>query len=288
MAEINIYSMARCSSKGCNNKASKSGHNLCYSCRKKEVAKITQASKPKAKITHKKNEINHSGKKGSIWIRHAVVATISFVIYFYFLQARSNWDPEMARWKAVGDAAFILLWTSMIIGPLVNVKSETKILLIWRRQISVWAGLLMALHGYLIWDGWARWTLDGLLGYSELPEVEGIVLMDPGFGLANIMGVVALSMTLILLAISSDWAMNYLGAGSWKRLQNLSHTIWVLVCIHLSYFVFIHYDLSLKSLVFQKQIPEENQFAMLFLILIFIQVSLSMWAFISTVRSKKT
>jgi len=28
--------MARCSSKGCNNEVSKSGHNLCYSCWKKE------------------------------------------------------------------------------------------------------------------------------------------------------------------------------------------------------------------------------------------------------------
>ena len=218
--------------------------------------------------------------------KHCTLAITAIILYAIFYSTWENWDPEMARWKAVGDSAFILLWSSMMIGPLVRLKPSLKLLLIWRRTISIWAALMMSLHAYLIWDGWARWTIDGLLGYSELPDIDGPVLLQPGFGIANVIGLVALSIALLLLAISSDRAMKWLGAGSWKRLQNLSKTVYILVVIHMFYFVTMHYDLSIYGLVFQKGVPAANPHTNLFIILIIIHLLISVKAFVNTVMKK--
>lgn len=207
-------------------------------------------------------------------------------LYAIFNSTWENWDPEMARWKAVGDSAFILLWSSMMIGPLVRLKPSLKLLLNWRRTISIWAALMMSLHAYLIWDGWARWTIDGLLGYSELPGIDEPVLLQPGFGIANVIGLVALSIALLLLGISSDRALKWLGSGSWKRLQNLSKTVYILVVIHMFYFVTMHYDLSLYGLVFEKGVPPANPHTNLFILLVVIHLLISTKAFLNTVKKK--
>jgi len=207
--------------------------------------------------------------------------------YAWFMESWKNWDPEMARWKAVGDTAFLLLWVTMMIGPSVSLKPAMKPLLIWRRTISIWAALLMSLHAFLIWDGWARWTIDGLMGYEKLPDIAEPVLLQPGFGIANMIGLTALILSLILLSISSDRALNWMGAGSWKRLQGLSKLIYVLVCLHMFYFVTMHYDLSLYTLVLNKSVPDPNPHTTLFIFLISIQLIVSCWAFTKTVLKKR-
>ena len=145
---------------------------------------------------------------------------------------------------------------------------------------------MMSLDEYLIGDGWARWTIDGLLGYQKLADFSEPVLVRPGFGIANIIGLVALSIALLLLAISSDRAMKWLGSGSWKRLQNFSKTVYILVVIHMFYFVTMHYDLSIYGLVFSKGIPEANPHTNLFILLIIIHLVIAIWAFINTVMNK--
>ena len=231
------------------------------------------------------DEFLHSNKH--FYVKHCALAFAAILLYAIFYSTWENWDPEMARWKAVGDSAFILLWTSMMIGPSVKLKPALKSLLIWRRTISIWAALMMSLHAYLIWDGWARWTIDGLLGYQKLADFSEPVLLRPGFGIANIIGLVALSIALLLLAISSDRAMKWLGSGSWKRLQNFSKTVYILVVIHMFYFVTMHYDFSLYGLAFDKGIPEANPHTNLFILLIIIHLVIAIWAFINTVMKKK-
>lgn len=232
----------------------------------------------------KSNGIIHNDKH--LYRKHFTIAITAITLYAFFYSSWENWDSEMARWKAVGDSAFILLWSSMMIGPMVRLKPSLKLLLNWRRTISIWAALMMSLHAYLIWDGWARWTIDGLLGYSELPGIDEPVLLQPGFGIANVIGLVALSIALLLLGISSDRAIKWLGSGSWKRLQNLSKTVYILVVIHMFYFVTMHYDLSIYGLVFEKGVPPANPHTNLFILLVVIHLLISTKAFLNTVKKK--
>jgi methionine sulfoxide reductase heme-binding subunit len=71
-------------------------------------------------------------------------------------------------------------------------------------------------HALLIWHGWARWDVWRFLGYEFIPELDRLVRLEPGFGLANLLGLVALMFTLTLVATSSARAVDYLGASAWK------------------------------------------------------------------------
>lgn len=68
--------------------------------------------------------------------------------------------------------------------------------------------------------------------------------MEPGFGLANLVGLVAMTWLLILLATSSDRALRFLGPHAWKWVHHGSYVTFYLVLLHSIYFLFMHYTLS--------------------------------------------
>ena len=62
------------------------------------------------------------------------------------------------------------------------------------------------LHGVLILNGWAQWSLRRFLGYEFVPQLGREARLEPGFELANLIGIVALVLALVLAATSSDRA----------------------------------------------------------------------------------
>lgn len=176
--------------------------------------------------------------------RHVVVAASSAGLVGIFWAARSNWVSEMRLWKAVGDAAFVLLIAALAVGPIARLVPSARGLLRWRRQLGIWFALTATLHAVLILDGWARWSLRRFLGYEFIPQLGREARLEPGFGLANLIGSVALLLALVLAATSSDWALRRLGRPSWAWLHRLAHTVLVLSLLHGSYFLFIHFTES--------------------------------------------
>ena len=150
----------------------------------------------------------------------------------------------MRLWKAVGDAAFVLLIAALAVGPIARLVPSARGLLRWRRQLGIWFALTATLHAVLILDGWARWSLRRFLGYEFIPQLGREARLEPGFGLANLIGSVALLLALVLAATSSDWALRRLGRPSWAWLHRLAHTVLVLSLLHGSYFLFIHFTES--------------------------------------------
>jgi len=161
-----------------------------------------------------------------------------------FWSTRSNWVAEMRLWKAVGDAAYVLLLASLALGPLTKLVPSTRRWLRWRRQIGIWFALTAALHAVLILNGWARWSLRRFLGYEFIPQLGREARIEPGFGLANLIGSVALALAILLAATSSDRALRRLGRPAWTWLHRLAQTILVLSLLHGSYFLFIHFTES--------------------------------------------
>lgn len=230
---------------------------------------------------------NVDGRPGAP-ARHVVVALVALNLVWLFWASRPEWDPEMRFWRAVGDASFVLLAGALAIGPLVRLWPRLRTVVLWRRAVGIWFALSASVHAYLVWDGWALWDVGRLFGYQEIPGsgVDEPIMVDPGFGLANLIGLVALSMALVLMAISSDLAMRRLGAAAWKHLQRGAYTIFYLAVLHVAYFLFMHYELGLTNLVFQKGVPEPNWFRVPFLLIAATVMGLQAAAVVRTVRTR--
>lgn len=222
-------------------------------------------------------------------MKHTVVGILSVVLAYGFWRSHMQWDPEMRLWKAMGDASFALFTLALAVGPLSTLWAPARRLLPWRRAFGIWFALVALLHAYLVWDGWARWDLARLFGYEDLTAagVPELVMTDPGFGLANLTGLVALFWALVLAATSSDWVMRLLGARGWKYVQQYAYVVFYLVGVHGAYFLFMHYELSLKSIVFQKGIPDPNWFRFWFVGAIVGIFLLQVASFVKTVAARR-
>ncbi len=216
--------------------------------------------------------------------RHLPVALLSFLLALPFWYGRLDWDSEMRLWRAIGDSSFLLLFFTLAIGPMARLWPAAVRLVPWRRETGIWYGLTAFLHTILIFDGWARWEWQRFFGYEFVPELDRVVRLEPGFGLANLIGLVAVFFTLLLVATSANWAVNRLGASAWKWLQYSSYTVFYLVVLHTIYFLFIHYTAS-----FHRRVPENpNWFQTPFLVLAAIIPLLQFAAFLKAVARRRT
>ena len=210
-------------------------------------------------------------------VRHLVAMVLAAALVWFFWATRPTWDSEMRLWKAVGDAAFVLLLITLSLGPLARLARPASRLLPWRRQFGIWFALVAAIHGVLVVHGWARWSLRRFLGYEVVPQLGREARMEPGFGLANLIGAVALTFALVLAATSSDWALRRLGAPAWKWLHHGALFIFYLSLLHAGYFLFLHYTAS-----FHKQIPPADWFRGPFVLLGATLLGLQTLAFLKT------
>lgn len=146
-----------------------------------------------------------------------------------------------------------------------------------------WQPSTCSLHALLIFNGWTEWTLSRFFGYEFVPQLGRIARMEPGFGLANILGVVALFVALLLAATSSDQAMRALRAPGWKFLHNGAYFVFYVGSIHALYFLFIHFTFS-----FHKRIPEPDWFRYWFLAMVGTVVVLHISSFVKTVQKSRS
>ena len=209
------------------------------------------------------------------------MATLGGLLVLVFWASRPTWSPEMRLWKAVGDAAFGLLLLTLAVGPLARLARRTAPLLAWRRQLGIWFAITASLHGLLVVHGWARWSLRRFLGYEFIPQLGRDVRLEPGFGLANLIGLTALGFALVLAATSSDWAMRRLGRG-WKWLHHSALFVYHMSLLHAGYFLFLHYTAS-----FHKQVPPPDWFRVPFLVLGGGLLALQAAAFLATATDRR-
>ena len=217
------------------------------------------------------------------WARHAVTGSIGLLLAYGFWLSRPLWDPEMRLWRAIGDASLLLLYASLAAGPLTRLVPRLARLLPYRREAGIWFGLLALVHTFLILNGWARWNVKIFLGYEFIPEVGRYLRLESGFGLANLLGLAAVLITLPLVATSADWAVRALGGSAWKFLHYGAYTIFWLVVLHTAYFLFIHYTPHFH----RRPPPDPNWFRWPFVAATLAVATLQVAAFFSTVLRQK-
>ncbi len=212
--------------------------------------------------------------------RHVGAAAIGVVIFWFFWQSRPQWSPDMRFWKAVGDAAYGLLWLTVFLGPAAKLWPSLRRFLSWRRQLGIWSTILATFHALLIINGWAQWSVARFFGYEFVPQLGRLARMEPGFGLANVLGLSALFVALVLAATSSDRALKALSPKGWKFLHNGAYFVFYVGSIHALYFLFIHYTLS-----FHKRIPEPDWFRFWMLGMVATIAAVHVASFVKTVQT---
>ncbi|WP_412026473.1 ferric reductase-like transmembrane domain-containing protein [Deinococcus yunweiensis] len=213
-------------------------------------------------------------------VRHGVVAGAAVVLTVGFVLSRPEWSMEHRVWRALGDAGLLLLFTSLAIGPAGVLWPRLARLRAWRREVGIWFGLLALLHTAVILQGWLRWDMARLLGYEYVPQLGRVARLEPGLGLANLLGLAAAALTLMLLVTSSDRAIRRLGPSAWKFVQLASYPVFYLSALHTAYFVFMHFSAS-----FHRPVPTDaNWFRLPFLALTALLIALQVAAFVKTTR----
>lgn len=213
--------------------------------------------------------------------RHFFVLLISIILTYLFFYLRSDWSP-MHRWnRAVGDASFLLIAISMLIGPLSRLYKKIIFFVPWRRELGIYGVILALIHVGIILAGWVSWDLLRLIGYVIHPQTQNYVMLEHGFGLSNIIGIIAIIYGLILAIASSNWSQRLLGSSVWKFLHQSAYVLWMLIVIHTGYFLFIHFQ------HFHTRIPDPNWAQIPFLIIVILVISLQLFAFIKTWKNNK-
>jgi len=187
----------------------------------------------------------------------------------------------MRLWRAIGDAGYLLLFMTLIIGPLSILWPRTNSLLSLRREVGIWFAIMAITHGILIAHGWANWDVAKFFGYEFIPQFDTFSRAEPGFGLANLLGFVVFLWIAILALTSSDKAMKWLGTSSWKWLHTGSSIVFYLVAIHTAYFLFMHFTGS-----YHKSIPPQSTFVIPFIVMSVFVIVLQILSFIKVVKSK--
>ena len=221
-------------------------------------------------------------------LRHVAMAVVGILAITLVWQVNSTWSPDMRLWKAFGGGSFFLLWFALFIGPAARIWQPLQRLVSFRREAGVWFFLIALVHGYLILDGWVRWSVWEFFGYQYIPETEMYMRVEAGFGLANLAGLIALTFALILAATSFDRAVNFLGVSSWKWLHSFSYVVFYLSAIHVLYFAFIHYTPSLlRAVLGQPTNYPDNPLKFYYLAAFLSVLLVQSIAFIITVRKER-
>ena len=146
--------------------------------------------------------------KKALYLRHALTGLLAAAAVYAFWLSRPEWTPDMRIWRAFGDAGFTFLFIALVIGPLAKLWNPTLRLVPWRREAGIWFALLALTHSILIAKGWVQWDVMRFFGYEFLPQLDRWARLEPGFGLANLLGLIALFWAIVLLATSSVCTQN--------------------------------------------------------------------------------
>ena len=215
------------------------------------------------------------------WFRHVVVIVLAVVGTALFLYSRAEWSP-MHRWnRATADVSLVLVALAMALGPMSRLWRRFVGWLPYRRELGIYAIVLALVHFMIILIGWVQLDLMRLVGFEFHPGLQQYVMVQQGFGLANLIGILALLYGAILAITSNDRSIKWLGNSVWKFVQQGTYVLWWLSVVHTAYFLFMHF------LDFHRQTPEPNWFQWPFVGLVAIVLVLQIAASLTTWRNAR-
>ena len=139
--------------------------------------------------------------------QHLIVGIFSLVLVVVFkLLLETPWSTSLGR------VSFIILFLILIIGPVMKLKKPTEssspltIPWSWRGELGIWFTLTSLTHFIIV--------------IASRPFSSLIKIGGGGYGLANLLGLIALFWALLLAITSFGKIISFLGVRSWKWLHS--------------------------------------------------------------------
>ena len=105
-------------------------------------------------------------------------------------------------------------------------------------------------------------------------------MLQQGFALGNVVGIVALVYGAVLAVTSNNWSQRKFGGSVWKFVQQGAYVLWMLIVLHTAYFLYLHFQ------DFHRPVPNPNWAQFPFAILVAAVSSLQFAAVYKTWRSR--
>ena len=133
----------------------------------------------------------------------------------------------------------LLLGVALLIGPWQSRRTGRPVLNSHlRRDVGIWAGLTGLVHFWL--GNQLSMNFEYLGIWVNNPDLTpGPAVREELYMWGTIAGYIVAVLILLLLALSSDRILKWLGATRWKRLQRSAYTMFVLTVAHAFIFQFI-------------------------------------------------
>jgi sulfoxide reductase heme-binding subunit YedZ len=171
--------------------------------------------------------------KATYWIRrskrHLILAAVAIAITYLAYAATPPPDVRHRLSMATAYAGLIFLAVSLWIGPW-NVlrRRPNPVSFDLRRDIGIWTGILSILHTII----GLTVHLRGRMWMYFFKSLHPLKLQNTQFGFANLVGLGAALLFLMLLAISNDISLRALGIRRWKSLQRWTYAALALTAAH--------------------------------------------------------
>jgi sulfoxide reductase heme-binding subunit YedZ len=148
----------------------------------------------------------------------------------YYL-APSN-DTRMRLSLGSAYVAITFSTITLVIGPLNALRGARRPVSIdSRRDVGIWACIWSLFHTIIGLQVHLRGRMSEYFFQPGDKPLLARVRHDM-FGLANYSGLIAAIIVVVLTAISNDWSLRQLGAGRWKRIQQLNYVLFAIVIAH--------------------------------------------------------
>lgn len=162
-------------------------------------------------------------------LQHTLVGVFTAILAFVFYSLLGiRWSTTFAR------ISFIFLFIALMIGPIMRLKWTREVKPLshswrWRSEFGIWFTITGLIHVCFVLNGRPHWSFIKSLGGG---------IGGGGYGLASLIGYIALFWALILAATSFGKAIKFLGFETWKWIHNFVYVVFYLVAAHLIYFQF--------------------------------------------------
>lgn len=202
--------------------------------------------------------------RGRYWVRrtrrHLVLVATAITLTWIAYSATPPPDVRHRLSMATAYAALAFLGATLCLGPW-NVlrRRPNPVSFDLRRDLGIWTGTLALLHSAV----GLTVHLRGRMWMYFFKSLHPLAVQNTLFGFANVVGLAAALLVLMLLAISNDVSLRTLGTRSWKSAQR-----WIYAVLGLTVAHGIAYQLIEK-----RRFPWVILFASITLIVIAIQVA---------------
>ncbi len=163
--------------------------------------------------------------------RHLALATLTLAASLIPVYALSTKSPAFRLSMGSAYVSLVLLAATLCLGPWNVLWSRANPLSTHlRRDLGIWAavaGLVHVVAGLQVHMRGRFW-----LYFIPNKEPSPVFFRTDLFGFANHTGLLATTILILLLALSSDRVLSRLGGRRWKRWQRSSYLLALLVVAH--------------------------------------------------------